>query len=164
MSQNNPIHTLPLKPLHLPQEPGLWPLPWGYWGTAALIIALCVLAVIAIRMMRKRSRSKRAALSLIQNNSEYLDAAQAQELVRQAALSYFPREDIAGLTQASWLAFLDSQLARPRFSPKLTQWQKTLYTPEPTNKEINTALIEDCKYWLENALPPKRKYREWNQS
>ncbi|GAL31022.1 hypothetical protein JCM19239_4746 [Vibrio variabilis] len=62
------------------------------------------------------------------------------------------------------VVFLDSQLDQPRFANNHPQWQQVLYTSGVNNKETNQALVEDCLYWVEKALPPKRKYRNWKQS
>jgi len=163
MNQSTQTSSLPLKPIHLPQEPGMWPLPWGYWAILAVaIISVCFL-VWMIRHHKKRSKAKVAASNLIKTNTNSTPSS-ALEVVRQAALSYFPREDIAKLTGEKWLSFLDSQLDQPRFANNHPQWQQVLYTSGVNNKETNQALVEDCLYWVEKALPPKRKYRNWKQS
>ena len=51
---------LPLAPLHLPAEPGLWPVAWGWWAILALVILsiflLRYLSISAIRnaLLRKK--------------------------------------------------------------------------------------------------------------
>ncbi|WP_261817571.1 DUF4381 domain-containing protein [Vibrio gallicus] len=164
MSQINSAHSLPLKPLHLPLEPSSWPLAWGYWSLLAVIVIALLLGFALQRKLRRRRRAKKAALHILKQNVNQITVSQAQELLRQAALSYFPRKDIAQLTGANWLTFLDSQLATPRFLANQSQWQSALYCRGVNNHDINTSLIEDCQHWLEHALPPKRKYRDWNAS
>ncbi|GAD80174.1 DUF4381 domain-containing protein [Vibrio ezurae] len=164
MTQTNQTHTLPLKSLHLPSEPSAWPLAWGYWGVLALIVIVLLAAFIMQKKIRNRSRAKKAALHIINQPSQPLTISEVQELLRQAALSYFPRNDIAHLTGEQWLSFLDSQLSSPRFVTKNEQWQKGLYSSGVNEHQTDTELIQDCAYWLENALPPKRKYRNWNES
>ncbi|GAD89870.1 MULTISPECIES: DUF4381 domain-containing protein [Vibrio] len=164
MTQTNQAHTLPLKSLHLPPEPSAWPLAWGYWGGLALIVIVLLAAFITHKKIRNRNRAKKAALHILNQPAHQLTISEAQELLRQAALSYFPREDIANLTGDEWLSFLDSQLSTPRFMAKNEQWQIGLYSSGVNEHHTNLALIEDCAYWLEHALPPKRKYRNWNES
>lgn len=164
MSQIDQTHTLPLKPLHLPLEPSFWPLPWGYWSLFALIAIALILSLVTQRKLRNKKRAKKAALHILKQGSNCLTVSEAQELVRQAALSYFPRNDIAKLTGEKWLSFLDSQLATPRFSQNKEQWQSILYSSGVKDHAINASLIEDCGYWIEHALPPKRKYKDWNAS
>ncbi|GAK82619.1 hypothetical protein JCM19238_162 [Vibrio ponticus] len=81
--------------------------------------------------------------------------AAALELVRQAALCYFPREQIAQLTGKEWYAFLDSQVDNPLFEANFEQWQTVLYSKQPiTNSE---ELVQHCYQWVEQALPPKKR-------
>ena len=78
----------------------------------------------------------------------------AMEILRQAALSYFPREKVAHLSGTKWLDFLDSQINDSLFRKNEKEWLKALYEKEP---DVDTpALIAQCHEWLNNALPPKR--------
>lgn len=162
MSQLSQPQTLPLKPLHLPVEPSVWPLPWGYWALLGFIVLSIILTVLLIRRKRKQERAKKAALKMLTSDVSTLSPAEANEILRQAALSYFPRKEVANLTGQSWLSFLDSQLASPRFLANESSWYSALYTSAYDSKDEGADLISDCKYWVQNALPPKRKYRNWN--
>jgi hypothetical protein len=162
MSQLSQPQTLPLKPLHLPVEPSVWPLPWGYWALLGFIVLSIILTVLLIRRKRKQERAKKAALKMLTSDVSTLSPAEANEILRQAALSYFPRKEVANLTGQSWLSFLDSQLASPRFLANESSWHSALYTSAYDSKDEGADLISDCKYWVQNALPPKRKYRNWN--
>ncbi|CAM3120426.1 DUF4381 domain-containing protein [Vibrio rarus] len=157
-------HTLPLKPLHLPSDPSAWPLAWGYWGILILACLVILCLVIVLLQRRTKHKAKKAALCILKQNANRFTVPETQELLRQAALSYFPRQDIAKLTGKQWLAFLDSQLTEPRFSPKGKQWQTALYAEQGNTDEVNSELIKDCEHWLCHALPPKRKFRNWNES
>ena len=162
MSQLSQPQTLPLKPLHLPTEPSVWPLPWGYWALLGFIVLSIILTVLLIRRKRKQERAKKAALKMLTSDVSTLSPAEANEILRQAALSYFPRKEVANLTGQSWFSFLDSQLASPRFIPNESSWHSALYNSANPPKDEEANLISDCKYWVQNALPPKRKYRNWN--
>ncbi|MCG9628358.1 DUF4381 domain-containing protein [Vibrio mediterranei] len=162
MSQLSQPQTLPLKPLHLPVEPSVWPLPWGYWALLGFIVLSIILTVLLIRRKRNQERAKKAALKMLTSDVSTLSPAEANEILRQAALSYFPRKEVANLTGQSWLSFLDSQLASPRFLANESSWHSALYTSAYDSKDEGADLISDCKYWVQNALPPKRKYRNWN--
>ncbi|MGR5500415.1 DUF4381 domain-containing protein [Vibrio sp. DNB22_10_4] len=168
MNASTQTHPLPLQPLHLPEAPGMWPLPWGYWAILASIIITALLLIWLTRRYKHKARAKKAAIKLIETHSGSSPSS-AIEIVRQAALSYFPREDIAKLSGEQWLAFLDSQLDDPRFKAKALQWQHVLYrkavSSNDTNcKETAHALVNDCVHWVQYALPPKRKFRNWKQS
>ncbi|OBT16939.1 hypothetical protein A9264_09415 [Vibrio sp. UCD-FRSSP16_10] len=157
-------HALPLKPIHLPADPSAWPLAWGYWGILGAICVVLVIIFITHRSIRNKQKAKKAALQILAKNASHFSVSETQELLRQAALSYFPRQDIAKLTGDKWLSFLDSQLASPRFLAKSDLWKKALYAAGKSSDHTNAELIEDCQHWLNNALPPKRKYRNWNAS
>ncbi|WP_418642474.1 DUF4381 domain-containing protein [Vibrio chaetopteri] len=168
MNASTQTHPLPLQPLHLPEAPGMWPLPWGYWAILATIIITALLLIWLTRHYKHKARAKKAAIKLIETHSGSSPSS-AIEIVRQAALSYFPREDIAKLSGEQWLAFLDSQLDDPRFKAKALQWQHVLYrkavsSNDTNSKETDHALVNDCVHWVQHALPPKRKFRNWKQS
>ncbi|GAL36674.1 hypothetical protein JCM19240_2743 [Vibrio maritimus] len=167
MNASTQTHPLPLKPLHLPEAPEMWPLPWGYWAVIATIVITALLLIWLARYCKRKARAKKAAIKLIEANVGSSPSS-AIEIVRQAALSYFPREDIAKLSGEQWLAFLDSQLDNPRFRANYPQWQHVLYqkavTSNDTRKEEDHTLVDDCIHWLHHALPPKRKFRNWKQS
>jgi hypothetical protein len=120
------------------------------------------------RNYKRKTRAKKAAIRLIETHSGSSPSS-AIEIVRQAALSYFPRDDIAKLSGEQWLAFLDSQLDAPRFKAKDSLWQHVLYrkavsSDDANSKETEHALVNDCLHWVQYALPPKRKFRNWKQS
>jgi hypothetical protein len=168
MNASTQTHPLPLKPQHLPEAPGLWPLPWGYWALLATVIIATLLLVWLTRHYKRKARAKKAAIKLIETHSGSSPSS-AIEIVRQAALSYFPREDIAKLSGEQWLTFLDSQLDAPRFRAKDSEWQYVLYRKAGSSngayrKETDHALVNDCLYWVQHALPPKRKFKNWKQS
>ncbi|GMQ48294.1 DUF4381 domain-containing protein [Vibrio sp. 10N] len=163
MNASTQTHPLPLKPLHLPEEPGLWPLPWGYWAILVTVLITILLLVWGARYYKKRARAKIAAIKLLEANLQSSPSS-ALEIVRQAALSYFPRQDIAKLTGESWLVFLDSQLESPRFVANHQQWQQVLYSSGVNHNQTDQALVSDCLHWVQHALPPKRKFRNWKES
>ena len=142
---------LPLAELHLPDAPSWFPLAWGWWATAAAIILVLIACVLFFRWKKKRIAPKKAALLLIRREKP----AAAFELVRQVALCYYPREQIAQLTGREWYLFLDAQLATPLFDVNFERWQNVLYAKQPS--ENNDELVEHCYQWVEQALPPKKK-------
>lgn len=159
MSQLSQPQTLPLKPLHLPAEPAAWPLPWGYWVIICMILLSIILVVAYVVTTRQRQRPKAAALKMLKSNTETLTPSIANEILRQAVLSYYPRKEVAHLTGTSWWRFLDSQLTSPRFLPKEMAWQAALYTNIDVSEDDYHDLVADCAFWIHHALPPKKQYR-----
>ncbi|MDW6094705.1 DUF4381 domain-containing protein [Vibrio rhizosphaerae] len=149
---------LDLQPLHLPDAPSWWPLAWGWLSLIGCVSVMILLITWLILWKRKRIAPKKVALRLLQPSHGSVTPSDAMELVRQACLSYFPRQEIAHLTGHDWYAFLDEQISKPLFIPNESLWQKVLYQKlksEPSQQH----LIDDCLTWVQEALPPKRRRR-----
>lgn len=152
MSSETQTNTLPLQPMQLPDVPDWFPLAWGWWAVLATVIISFLLVWLLLRWNKKRLAPKKTALRLLSHDNK---PSEAIELVRQAALCYYPREEIAQLTGDEWYQFLDSQLNAPRFTPNQAVWQQVLYSKQPVANADE--LVQDCKDWVERALPPKRR-------
>ena len=153
---------LDLSPAIAPDAPTWWPLAWGWWAVIVIAITLITLVFLIVKRRKNNQIPKQEALSYFSNrqSSNRLSPSEAQRILRQAALSYFPREKVAGLSGDDWFAFLDAQLAKPLFSVKQSQWQQALYQDASLmtdeQKKVQQQLVNDCETWLRKALPPKR--------
>ncbi|CDT76434.1 conserved hypothetical protein [Vibrio coralliirubri] len=153
---------LDLSPVIAPDAPTWWPLAWGWWAVVITAIALIALVFSILKRRKNNQQAKQEALSYFSNSQSQdgLSPSKAQDIVRQAALSYLPREKIAGLSGNDWLEFLDAQLAKPLFVAKQSQWQQALYQDAALmnneQKKAQQQLVNDCETWLRKALPPKR--------
>ncbi|MCC4859044.1 DUF4381 domain-containing protein [Vibrio splendidus] len=153
---------LDLSPIITPSAPTWWPLAWGWWAVIITAIALIAIVFFIVKRRQKNQQAKNEALACLRNSqpSNTLSPSAAQDIVRQAALSYFPRDKVAGLSGDDWLAFLDEQLAKPLFAAKQSQWQQALYQDtalmSDEQKKAQQQLVNDCEIWLRKALPPKR--------
>ncbi|MEZ9482093.1 DUF4381 domain-containing protein [Vibrio splendidus] len=153
---------LDLSPIITPSAPSWWPLAWGWWSVIITAIVLITIVFFIVKRRQKNQYAKNEALTCFRNSqlSNTLSPSAAQDIVRQAALSYFPREKIAGLAGDDWLTFLDAQLAKPLFAAKQSQWQQALYQDaalmNDEQKKAQQQLVNDCKIWIRKALPPKR--------
>ncbi|WP_339388880.1 DUF4381 domain-containing protein [Vibrio caribbeanicus] len=145
---------LPLNPMHLPEPPSWFPLAWGWWTLIASVIVGLLIVWLLLYRKKRHLAAKKTAQRLMASHQKPADAI---ELVRQAALCYFPREEIAQLTGKEWYEFLDSQLNQPVFIANYELWQQALYSKHPI-QETHT-LLQDCSLWIDQALPPKRKRR-----
>lgn len=154
---------LPLAPLHLPTEPGLWPLAWGWWALFALLIVVMVFAALTLRRRYKRNLAKKAVLDLLAQTSNKQSAnkkvAAVNDLLRQVCLSYYPRPLLASLSGSSWYAFLDSQ--RPshknNFQANQASWQQALYQKTSISDELADQLHQQAVEWIKDCLPPSKK-------
>lgn len=152
MSTETQQSLLPLNAMHLPEPPTWLPLAWGWWAGFAGIVLLLIISLLYIRWNRKRLAPKKTALRLLARGQK---PSEAFELLRQAALCYYPREEIAQLTGKAWYEFLDSQATNARFGDNYDVWQQALYSPQPVDNA--TELVQHCSDWVEQALPPKRR-------
>jgi hypothetical protein len=119
----DPQQVLQLRDIHLPGAPAFWPPAPGWWLVAAALIALLAWVTVAgLRQYRIRLRRRRilAALANLEAGlaSERTpeSLARLSELLRRLALTRFPRRQVAALTGAAWLRFLDASGGNGRFA------------------------------------------------
>lgn len=153
----NTDQILPLDPLVLPPAPSWFPFAWGWWASLAIVFFSIILTLMILKNRKQYRKAKRTALALFDHPVSAHTPSSALELLRQAALVYYPRNTIASLNGQEWYQFLDQQLGEARFMPKLEQWQSALYQRQTSDD--NAQLIMDCRDWVERALPPKRGFR-----
>ncbi|WP_105901727.1 DUF4381 domain-containing protein [Vibrio gangliei] len=155
--------SLPLAPLHLPAEPGFWPLAWGWWACLALALLIFIVAIVLIKRRKKRHLAKKTALRLLVQNAARQKGkkkvATANDLLRQVCLSYYPRPMLASLHGERWYAFLDEQhpSKKANFQSNQLQWQTALYQKQPVADEVADALYLQVETWITQALPPSKK-------
>lgn len=112
-----------LRDIHLPPPVGWWPPAPGWW-----LLALLAIAAIAGWLYARRRAAKRyyRRAALRQAGEDFrrwqhdADAAayadRCQRLLKETALTAYPREAVAALSGDAWLQFLDRQLRRPTFT------------------------------------------------
>lgn len=110
---------LPLRPLHLPDPVGWWPLAPGWWFLIALLaLGLGWLLWRAWRRYQYNAPRRYALRTLAAVEAEYLShrdpvrlGRQVSELLRRGMLAYAPRHEVAGLTGNAWLRWLDKGMS-----------------------------------------------------
>jgi len=94
----------------VPAAVSWWPPAPGWWIIgAALLVVLAILARHAY-LHHRRNAYRRAAiaeLSAIGSVADDTGLAAISSILKRAALVAYPRRDVASLTGADWLAFLD---------------------------------------------------------
>lgn len=103
-----------LRDIHLPPEPGWWPPALGWWLLSLLVLVVLTAVMRYVRKRRAQSFPRRWALRKLAQLRSREDEVGSSEiitelstLVRRAALSRYPRDEVAGLVGADWLRFLD---------------------------------------------------------
>ncbi|MGL4826019.1 MAG: DUF4381 domain-containing protein [Vibrionaceae bacterium] len=144
---------LPLADLHLPPEPGIWPLAWGWWLVIISNVLILSISIYSIWRYRRRHLAQKQAL---QRLDDCKSIGQLNALLKQAALSYFPREQVASLTGVQWLKFLDSFLKRPLFVPQQELWLTGSFSRATVSAKQLRLSKKIAKKWLLKALPPKQ--------
>ncbi|PKF49587.1 DUF4381 domain-containing protein [Enterovibrio nigricans] len=147
-------NTLPLADIHLQAAPGLWPLAWGWWAVLAVLLVIAIAAIVALRQHRQKRFAQQQAIKQLSDASSL---AEVNALLKRAALTYFPRHDVAKLTGHAWLAFLDNQRgpSNQAFLPHEALWQKGAFSQKGLSDEELDLCKALAKNWLKDALPPK---------
>ena len=120
---SNPELLQQLHDIHLPMPVGMWPLAIGWWVLLILVLLALIYGVmIAVRYFI-RKRAVRTALRLLRG---YEKACQHSEqwgehlanitlLMKRVAMSYYPRDRVAGLQGEVWLTFLNQTFLHNSF-------------------------------------------------
>jgi len=105
------VQQLDLRDIHVPQAPSEWPPAPGWWLLALFVLSALVLLGQGVwRQLRRLRRRRRILAELDDLRTEHCGPALItgiSRLLKRVALSRFPRLDVAALTGAQWLAFLD---------------------------------------------------------
>lgn len=147
---------LPLRDIHLPDPASWWPPAPGWW----LLLALAGIAALIV-WHRRRTRARRdlrrlAFLELerienrfVQRNNERQALEELSVLLRRIAIARYPRTQVAALTGARWLKFLDGVTGDDRFSNGAGRaLADAPYNPAAVPDNVPD-LIDLCRRWLE---------------
>lgn len=162
--------SLELRDIHLPEPISWWPIAPGWWLLAGGILLTIIVFFIArkIYLSRQLKRDIDTELNAIkqqfqttQNKSQLAKALSI--LLRRASITFYPRNNIAGLTGNDWLLYLDSTCASPgeiKFQSDIGQTLLNApYLPEDTRLDFDApALIKLCESWL--TSPHKKTLRK----
>ncbi len=152
MADTNPLANL--RDIHLPEAVSIWPLGPGYYALLALVIVVLLL-IIKHRHHRNRTAPKREALlTLTKIETSYhegappkLVAAEVNHLLKQVALVYHPRTDVAGLHSVDWLSFLESTSRNIDFKSVQAGLVDTPFNPD--SEEDLDALLSAARRWIQ---------------
>jgi len=105
---------LQLQDIHLPEGASFWPLALGWWLLLAVLMILATWLVLTA-LKKQRQRKYRAKIfakfnileKQLKSKPSNAVIAEINTLLRQLAITYYPRAKIASLTGGDWLHFLD---------------------------------------------------------
>jgi len=144
-----------LKDIHTPQGVDWWPLAWGWWAAALLVVVLlCGLIYMIIRHIRF-NRARREAIALHKDLS--VDAhypAKANQLLKRVTLHYFDAGYSAAAYGSAWQHLLLNCLAdkhQVRAKSGLEALCQSPYQPATPDSEQLTDMHEAVSLWLQKA-------------
>lgn len=121
--------------IHLPAEPGFWPLAPGWWVLAALLLALLIYGAYRLQKRLQLHRRYRSALreldkclTTLQTDAGPDGPGMEQRLIyvnevnsvlRRVALLHFEHSRVAGLTAQAWVAFIKQHDRGGHLTPEL---------------------------------------------
>jgi len=158
-----PANSLQLNDIHLPEQISDFPIAYGWWLLAVLVIVLSILTLLKIRKNAKRNKVKKQALMQLKNNAE-MSNTEIIALLKWAAMHYFSRAELAKLYGNSLQQFLLKQLPEKHQENfiKLSELAfKNQYCANATNtantsNDKNNNFQQAAILWLTHALPPKQ--------
>ncbi|MFO6425006.1 DUF4381 domain-containing protein [Motilimonas sp. KMU-193] len=156
MQANSAMPDLGLHDIILPPPPSWW--PPSIWAilAAGLVLALCALIAIGIYHYLSKRKIQRLAIKTL-NQQATISITELNTLLKQAALQYYPREQVASLHGQHWLDFLTQSSAnKANFSAQQARWLTALYQQD---SQAQAADIQLARVWLKQALPMAKSWR-----
>lgn len=149
-----------LRDVHLPSAISFWPPAIGWYFVAILMAALLVVCGIKSRRWYYRGMAKRQALRILtqlqvcyQKRQFSLTriATELSTLLRQVALAYYPRTEVAGLEGEAWWQFLQRTSAKGSAENlAVKQWLLTKpyqALPEDPSDKLDE-VFQFCRSWI----------------
>lgn len=147
-----------LKDISPPQSPGWLPLAPGWWFLLA-ILCLCITIWLILRQRRRQIYFRLANAQLDQlaiaydSNRDKLNLVlELSRWLRQVALLAYPDRQIAGLTGADWLRFLEESMTCRGF----TEGPGYIFAGAVYATEVDVEaekLLDLCLSWLTTIKP-----------
>ncbi len=148
----NPELLAKLKDVHLPAEVSWWPLAIGWWLLIFFFISALVAFIIYRVHQTKKFRLSKIAIKEIEavassDDEDWL--IQLEVLLKRVSLGHFPKQQVASLTQDSWIQFLIQTGANVWNDESLILLKDSVYQDanniSSTNKE---QLFAQSKQWI----------------
>lgn len=146
----------PLDNLHgfyQPPPPSWRPQTVGWYIVFAIIALLLVWLAVHLYNRWRADRYRREAL----NELEHIETKQLSALLKRTALSAWSREEVAALSGAAWLKFLDSSSHKPLFeSAPENRLEEIAFSQSQLSREDESTLRNAAGNWIKQHKPPGR--------
>ncbi|MDO6505578.1 DUF4381 domain-containing protein [Colwellia sp. 4_MG-2023] len=153
-------NTIELKDIHVPEQISNFPIAYGWWLLAAMIVFIAIITIIKMRKNAQRNQVKKQALIQLKNTPN-LSINDTVALLKWAAMHYFSRTELAKLFGDSLQSFLTAQLPI-KYQEKFTSLSKEAFINQyQSQKDEHNVPSSDSDFyhaailWLTHALPPK---------
>ena len=160
---------LPLRDIHLPTAISFWPPAIGWIAVSILFCTAILYFSVSGLHHLPRWRMKRETLQRLSQLQKAWkkDPTAAKSIVelsillRQVAITVFPREKVAGLVGERWIDFLNRSSNIRLFTGELVELLISApYQSLPSIK--NDAIFQASKCWIKKMLSKKGKYDDFN--
>lgn len=146
-----------LRDLALPPDVRLWPPAPGWWILAAAVLAAAAILAAAAVVHHRRNAYRRAALGAL----ETVDPGGISSVLKRTALAAWPRGQVAALSSAAWLAFLDRTGRTTAFTAGAGRHVETLAFGGAVDGPTADAARGAARDWVRaHQLPPLRRVGE----
>ena len=126
-----------LRGIVVPPPPSLWPPAPGVWLRLGILGAATLILGRYLCLRWKRDGYRRAGLALLESAQTVYDVS---VVLKRVALAVFPREQVASLHGADWLAFLNSRCSRSHFEP--------VDSPMVAESEAGQDFVRRARVWI----------------
>jgi len=155
-----PAPSLELKDIHLPEQITNYPIAYGWWLLATIVIMTTLFFLYKARQKAKLKKNQQLALKQLKN-APHMSTNDILSLLKWAAMQYFSRVQLAKLYGEQFQQFLIQKLSE-KHQQKFTQLSKQAFVEQyhkANNNDalniINKDLHQAAILWLTHALPPK---------
>lgn len=120
----NSAPTLQLRDIHLPVEPGFWPLAPGWWALLVMVLIIVYFVIkqwIKVRKRRRLNDLMQAQLTQLikdydKHQNKHQLAASLSQLLKRFCLHVLKDSDATALTGQAWIDHLNKQLGSDDFN------------------------------------------------
>jgi hypothetical protein len=167
---DNTAPTLELRDIHLPSDPSIWPLAFGWW---LVIIIICLLIYVLIKKWQQLRKQKQL-INLLQvelnsindaydnHKNKHQLASEISELLKRFVRHVLKDNSATSLTGIAWIEYLNKQTSSNHFSQFESELTQAQYLPQidydtsrliaavndyfPTAIKLNKKTIQGSKY------------------